>query len=131
MRSLLVAVLCLLLATPALAADSEEAAEQAAALKFVKTLQDLAAKGQSKDIAKLVDYPLYLDGKPKIKNADAFVKNYDSIFTPLVKECLDQHKMDEEFSSVKGDYPVGWGCIWITPGEKGKMSFGAVNTKKD
>ncbi len=128
MRSLFAFLFCLLLALPAAAQD--EAAEKAAALKFVKTIKELVAKDQREAIAKLIDYPLNVDGKPKAKNAAAFGKAYDAIFTKTVKECLQKHNLKEEVNSVKGAYMVGWGCIWFEPDDKDIMHIVTVNTKE-
>ncbi len=121
--------LMLVLAPVARAADAEEQAEQAEAAKFVKTLQALVAGGQKQELAKLVGYPLEVDGKERAKNEAAFVKNYDAIITKSVVQCAREHDSTEEVFSRNGQYMVGWGCIWFSPAEKGGMTIDAVNTK--
>ena len=130
MRHIVFAILLsLVLVSPARADDPEEAAEKAAAKEFVKTIQTMVAEGKSQDIGKLVQYPMSVDYKPKIKNAAAFVKAYDTIFTPKVKECVRTHDLSEEVNSIKGDYMVGWGCLWFGPNDDGTMTIFSVNTK--
>ena len=111
------------------AADAEEQAEQAEAAKFVKTLQTLVAEGQKQELAKLVGYPLEVDGKERAKNEAAFVKNYDAIITKSVAQCAREHDLTQEVFSRNGQYMVGWGCIWFSPAEKGGMTIDAVNTQ--
>lgn len=120
--------LMLILAPVVRAADGEEQTERAEAEKFVKTLQTLVAGGQKQELAKLVGYPLDVDGKERAKNEAAFVKNYESIITGSVAQCVREHDSTEEIFSRNGQYMVGWGCIWFSPAEKGGMTIDAVNT---
>lgn len=123
MRVFFALALCLLLAVPAAADDSDKAAKE-----FIKKLQQLASKDQREDIAKLISFPLDGDIKPQVKNAAAFIKGYDKIFTPAVKECLAKHDMKEEVNSIKGAFMVGWGCVWFEEEDNGKMSIVSINT---
>ena len=123
--------LMLVLAPSARATDAEEQAERAEAAKFVKTLQALVAGGQKQELAKLVGYPLNVDGRQRVKNEAAFIKNYDAIITKSVVQCAREHDSTEEVFSRNGQYMVGWGCIWFSPAEKGGMTIDAVNTKTD
>ena len=123
--------LMLVLAPVARAADAEEQAEQAEAAKFVKTLQVLVAGGQKQELAKLVGYPLKVDGRERAKNEAAFVKNYDAIITKSVIQCAREHDATEEVFSRNGQYMVGWGCIWFSPAEKGGMTIDAINTQSE
>ena len=125
---LLVALTCAF-APNVQAMDAEVTAERVAAGNFVKRLQMLAAEGKRQELAKLVNYPLTVDGKARTKNADAFVKSYDAIFTKTVQTCLREHNLKEEIFSRNGQYMVGWGCIWFSPAERGGMTIDAVNTK--
>lgn len=110
-------------------ASDPEAAEQALARSFIATLQTLVAADRKEDLAKLVAYPLQVNGKTKAKNAAAFVKRYDAIMGKQVRQCLSEYKPEtEELFSRNGQYMVGWGCIWFSPAEKGGMSIDAVNT---
>ena len=117
------------LALNAQAMDAQETAERVAASNFVTQLQSLVAEGKRQELAKLVSYPLTVDGKKGSKNADAFVKSYDAIFTKTVQTCLQEHNLKEEIFSRNGQYMVGWGCIWFSPAERGGMTIDAVNTK--
>ena len=129
-QAALIFSLTLVLAPFAQATDEEEKAEQIAATAFVKKLQTLIAKNRKKDLADLVTYPLTMDGKTKAANADAFVRGYDAIVTPAVRECAREHDFSEEVFQRNGQYMVGWGCIWFSPDEKGGMTIDAVNTDK-
>ena len=106
-----------------------ETPERVAAGNFVKKLQTLTAEGKRQELAKLVNYPLTVDGKERIKNANAFVKSYDAIFTKIVQTCLREHNRNEEIFSRNGQYMVGWGCIWFSLDEKGGMTIDAISTK--
>ena len=117
------------LALNAQAMDAEETAERVAAGNFVKQLQTLAAEGKRQELARLVAYPLTVDGKKRAKNADAFVKSYEAVFTKTVQTCLREHNLKEEIFSRNGQYMVGWGCIWFFPAERGDMVISTVNTK--
>lgn len=130
MRSLFALIFCLFLALPAVAADQDEAAEQAAALEFVKKVQKMVADDQRDELAKLVTYPLDVDYKPKAKTAAALVKAYDTIFTKAVRECVQKHNLKEEVNNIKGAYMIGWGCIWFEPDDDGKMHIVGINTKE-
>ena len=99
--------LMLVLAPAVRAADAEEQAERAEAVKFVKTLQTLVAGGQKQELAKLVGYPLNVDGRQRVKNEAAFVKNYDAIITKSVVQCAREHDSTEEVFSRNGQYMVG------------------------
>lgn len=125
---LLFAFMCAL-ALNAQAMDAAETAERVAAGNFVKQLQTLAAEGKRQELAKLVNYPLTVDGKERAKNANAFVKSYDAIFTKTVQTCLREHDLKEEIFTRNGQYMVGWGCIWFSLAERGGMTIDAVNTK--
>ena len=111
------------------AMDAEETAERVAAGNFIKQLQTLVEEGKRQELAKLVNYPLTVDGKNRAKNADAFVTSYDAVFTKAVQTCLREHKQKEEIFSRNGQYMVGWGCIWFSPAERRGMTIDAVNTK--
>ena len=127
MRILAAGILCLLLAAPAVAADDADKA----ALEFVKSLQQLVRDNKRDEIAKLVDYPLLVDGEPSIADAAAFVREYDAVMPPSVRECLRDHNTGEPMSQVKAAYMVGAGCIWFEPDEANAMTIFAVNTKSD
>ena len=110
-------------------ATDELQEEVVAAGEFVKKLQILAAEGDKQELAKLVGYPLTVNGKENsAKNADAFVQSYDDIFTESVQTCLRDHNLEEATFSSNGLYMVGWGCIWFFPTERGDMLIHAVNT---
>lgn len=125
----LVFALLLVLAPVARAADAEAQTEQAEAAKFVTILQTLVAEGRKQELAKLVGYPLEVDGRERAKNEAAFVKNYNAIITKSVVQCAREHDSTEEVFSRNGQYMVGWGCIWFSPAEKGGMTIDAINTK--
>ena len=129
LTAVLAFALALILAPVVRAADAEEQAGQAEAARFVKTLQTLIAGGQKQELAKLIGYPLVVDGKERAKNEAAFIKNYDAIITKSVIQCAREHDSTEEVFSRNGQYMVGWGCIWFSPAEKGGMTIDAVNTK--
>jgi hypothetical protein len=103
--------------------------EVAAAGDFVKKLQILVAEGKKRELAKLVSYPLTVNGKKSANNEDAFVQRYDEIFTENVQTCLRDHNLKEATFSRNGQYMAGWGCIWFFPVEKGGMIINAVNTQ--
>ena len=102
--------------------------EEVAAGEFIKKLQLLAAEGNKQELAKLVDYPLTMNGKKGAANADAFVKRYNEIFTKDVQSCLRDHDLKEPVFSRNGEYMVGQGCIWFFPTQQGNMVINAVNT---
>ena len=110
------------------AKEAEMMPELKAAGNFVKQLQALVAEGKKQELARLVNYPLTVDGKKSAKNMDAFVKSYDAIFTKAVQTCLREHNLKGEIFSRNGQYMVGWGCIWFSPAERGGMTIDAVNT---
>lgn len=126
MRIGIACILCLLLAAPAMAADGEGKA----ALEFVKNLRRMVDGGQRDAIAKLVDYPLLLDGEPVIEDAAAFVRKYDSILTARVRDCVSGHDMETPMEEIKAAYMVGNGCIWFESDGEGNMAIVAVNTKE-
>ncbi len=103
--------------------------DQETAKDFVKQLRTLAAEGKSREVAALVSYPLTVNKKPRltIKDAEAFIKNYDAVFSKSVRECLRDHKMEEDVFVSNGQYMVGWGCIWFFPDKQGNMAISAIN----
>ncbi len=133
MRYFYMVILCLTLATPAMAMDWLGARGPA----FVKSLQQLVSKDQKAEIAELVSYPLSVDGNDSINDQATFVQAYDSIFTKAVKECLAQEDTSRNMESVDGSYMIGWGCVWfdeVLPDDapddaKGKVSILSVNTQ--
>lgn len=107
-----------------------EKTEAEAAKDFIRQLQTLAAEDKRQELAGLVSYPLNVNKKPamEIKNADAFVKNYDALFTEAVQECLRGHDLDEDvFVRNQVEYMVGDGCIWFSPDDKGNMAMFVIN----
>ena len=132
-RKVFQTALILLLAlavAPAARADDEEKAEQIAAVAFVKKLQGLIAKDRKQELANLAIYPLTVNGKEKAADAAGFVRHYDEIITPTVRNCAREHDFSEEVFQRNGQYMVGWGCIWFSPDEKSGMTIDAVNTAK-
>ena len=101
-----------------------------AALEFVKKLQQLVRDGRRDDIAKLIDYPLLVNGKRAIKDAAAFARKYDSVITAQVRECVRNHDTRELMEQVKAAYMVGDGCIWFNePDAQGAATIFAVNNR--
>ncbi len=126
MRVLCFVVVCLFLPFSAAAGDTMGKTAQA----FVKNLQQLLDSDQREAIARQVHYPLTVDGKKSIRNAAAFLKSYDAIFTKAVQQCVKQQDTSVAFEMVKSSYMAGWGCIWFDAFESGTVKIYSVNTKE-
>lgn len=124
MRILIAGILCLFFAAPAIASEETDKA----ALEFVKNLQRMLRDNKRDEIAKLIDYPLLVDGEATVKDAAAFVREYDSIVTSHVGECAQNHDTGVPMEQVKAAYMVGPGCIWFEPDDTNAMTIFAVNT---
>ena len=117
------------LSVPALA-DDEGAAGQKAAAAFVSAVREAVADGNKEAVAKLVNYPLEVDGAESIKDSAAFLKRYDAVITAAVKKCVAGHNTGEDIFQRNGQYMIGWGCFWFSPDEGGRMGIDAINTKE-
>lgn len=114
---------------PALA-DDEGDAERKAAVAFVTTVREAVSAGNKEAVAKLVSYPLEVDGAGSVKDSAAFLKRYDAIVTAAVKKCVSEHNAGEDIFQRNGQYMIGWGCFWFSPDEGNRMGIDAVNTKE-
>lgn len=79
------------------------------------------------DIAGLLEYPFHVDAEAKAADPEAFLQQYDSIFTPKVKACILAHKLSET-ESIKGNYMVGGSCAWVGFSDDDKMRLLSIYT---
>lgn len=78
-------------------------------------LQRAVAAKDAAAVAALVDYPLQttVDGKKaRIKDAAAFVAQYDKIVTPAIADAIVEQKYSELFVNYKG-VMFGSGQVWL------------------
>ncbi len=132
-RYFVIALWSLVLATPVAAMDwlGPRCPE------FVKSLQQMVKKNERERIAKVVSYPLTVDGKNAVPDQAAFIKAYDSIFTKDVRECVAKEDTSHNLEAVGNSYMIGRGCVWfdkvIEEGAgadaKRQISILSVNTK--
>ena len=128
MRYLFVAMLCLVLATPAAAMDW--LGERAPA--FVQSLQQMINADQREAIAQQVVYPLTVDGQASIADQAAFLQAYDAIFTKDVRQCVAGQDTSQNMQAIQSSYMIGWGCIWFDELlDGGGIGIWAVNTRAD
>lgn len=81
----------------------------------IAQLQRAVAAKDAAAVAALVDYPFTatIDGKKTaIKNADAFVAQYDKIVTPAIADAIVKQKYAELMVSGKG-VMFGSGEVWL------------------
>ncbi len=96
------------------------------AAEFVAKLQKLIKENNVKAIAKEISYPLnvYDEGIYVAQNEAEFIKNYDKIFTPYVKNCILNEAEDGPPFPVRGIYYVGGAtCIWVAEENPGQMQL--------
>ncbi len=126
MRLFIIALLFLLLATPAAAEETlgEDVQE------FFKKLQQLIRDNKREEIAKRVFYPLSVDGTSAILNQKDFIRSYDSIFNKEVKDCVLGHDTRGELSMSHDSFKANWGCVWADIFDDGKIYLYAVNTRQ-
>lgn len=78
-------------------------------------LQRAVAAKDAAAVASLVDYPLAatVDGKKtKIKDAPAFVAQYEKIVTPAIADAVVKQKYSDLFVNYKG-VMIGDGQVWL------------------
>jgi hypothetical protein len=81
----------------------------------VARLQQAVAAGDGAAVAAMVDYPFNatIDGnKTMVKNADAFVAQYDKIVTPAIADAIVRQKYSELMVNAKG-VMFGSGEAWL------------------
>jgi bifunctional ADP-heptose synthase (sugar kinase/adenylyltransferase) len=81
----------------------------------IDSLQRAVATANRADVAALVRYPITVSLKGKrttIKNAAAFIKNYDAIMTPDIVKAVVEQKYADLFVRDQG-VMFGNGEVWI------------------
>ncbi|MDI3319606.1 hypothetical protein [Pinibacter soli] len=91
--------------------------------KFLKKLQIWVKNDQRDSLASVISYPF---DKGKIKNAEAFKRNYDKYFTARIKDTLQQQNFSQIFRNYHGAM-IGWeGDIWLYKADNG-FKISAIN----
>jgi len=113
----------LLAATLLVAAYAETADYSVAGIDNPQSVEDFAARlrdavyrGDRSAVAAMVSYPIRvtLDGRARsIKNADAFVANYDAIMTQPVKDAVVRQDPKTLFVNSQG-VMFGAGEVWFS-----------------
>ncbi|MFA8450652.1 MAG: hypothetical protein ACEPOW_08160, partial [Bacteroidales bacterium] len=74
---------------------------------FYRGLQVLVKENNKNAIADFIQFPLHT-----VKDRKTFLQDYDSIFTPVVKDSLFAANLDSLFTNYKGSM-IGNGQIWV------------------
>lgn len=81
----------------------------------IHRLQQAAAANDAATVAALVDYPFATvrDGQSlKVADAEAFVRDYDTIMTPAIAEAIKRQKYSQLMVNYKG-VMFGNGEAWV------------------
>jgi hypothetical protein len=83
-------------------------------LKFFDQLQSATAKKDQAALAKLILYPMRVNGKtPKtIRTPSDFLKNFDSTFTVKIQNVIAKQRADQLFCRDQG-VMFGNGELWV------------------
>ena len=98
---------------------------------FLAELQQAVRTGDKAGAAALVDFPLAVNGpgetRRSVKDAAAFIRDYEAIFTPGVRQAVLDQRFADLFRNSNGAM-IGDGEIWFSVvGEPGRLAVYAVN----
>jgi hypothetical protein len=81
---------------------------------FLRELQDAVAKSDKTSVARLVQFPIevFLLKKKTIRTASEFVKNYDLVIYPELKDVLSKATPKTLFARGEG-VMIGRGELWF------------------
>ncbi len=108
-------------------AHADKATDKLAA-EFVVTIQKLIKEDNAKAIAKLILYPLNVmdEAVDVAQNEAEFIKNYDTIFTPYVKNCILEENEKGGPYQARDTYYIGGGDCVRAMERDGKMLISTI-----
>ena len=83
---------------------------------FAKQFQEAVASGKHGKVAQFVSFPVrvnYATGKHRMIEASEFLRSYDAIFTPAVKEAVLKQDLNDLHESWRGTM-FGAGTVWAS-----------------
>lgn len=98
----------------------------------IEAYQQAVTRGDKAAVAALVDYPIQVDidgSKTAIRDASAFVQDYDRIITPAIARTIEAQKYSELMVNSQG-VMFGKGETWINGVcSKGRADCGEFEVK--
>jgi hypothetical protein len=82
---------------------------------FILMLKEYVKKDSVEELSKLISYPLtaaFKKKKVKINSPEAFVKNYDIVFSKKIKNSIINQALADIKASSKG-LRIGIGEVWL------------------
>ncbi len=107
----------------------------AEAKTFFNYVKAANAAGDARAMAKLVSFPLTVNGKKNIKTAAVFIARYSEIFNANVRKAVERQQFETLFSNYQGAM-FGDGQVWFTAlcdqrtCDTYKLRIVAVNNKR-
>jgi hypothetical protein len=79
---------------------------------FLKQIKEASAAKDPKAMAKLVKFPLRLNGKKKVRSSRRLIARYDKVFNDVVTKAIEGQRYETLFSNYQG-VMIGDGQIWF------------------
>jgi hypothetical protein len=76
-------------------------------------LQTAVASGDAARVSKLVQFPLTVNGKPGPKNPREFIRDFDTVFTDVVRAAVLKQSVERLFANWRG-LMIGRGEVWLS-----------------
>ncbi len=83
------------------------------AQSFFNKIKAANAAGDARAMAKLVAFPLTVNGKASVKTEIIFIARYNEIFNTTVRKAVEQQQYETLFSNYKGAM-FGQGRVWFS-----------------